>query len=149
MIMALPGYKRHRPKAWDKLPAALQPVPPPEHPQRAQRVPPARRSRRPLEIEINPPRMDAVEQPPAVRLPLGPNDRHRLRHPGLGIRTRTPEVVQRPQHVVVPVVRERELQVRRPDDIPRAPAAEQPAFEQVLLTTPPGRAHRIRSAGRP
>ena len=34
---------------------------------------------------------------------------HRLGHPGVWVRARPPEVVQRTQHVVVPVVREREL----------------------------------------
>jgi predicted TIM-barrel fold metal-dependent hydrolase len=39
--------------------------------------------------------MDAVQQPPAVRLPPGLHDRDRLRHPGIGVRTGPPEVVQR------------------------------------------------------
>src|SRR5690349_16258950 len=63
-------------------------------------------------------RVDAVQQPPAVRLPPGLHDRDRLRHPGIRGGTGPPEVVQRTKHVVVPVVRERELQVRRLDDRP-------------------------------
>ena len=92
--------------------------------------------------------MDAVEQPPAVGLPLGLHDRYRLRHPGIGVRTRLPEVVQRTQRVVVPVVRERELQIRRLDDGPCAFAAEQAALKQVLLTAAAGRAHLLGPADR-
>ena len=62
--------------------------------------------------------MDAVQQPPAVGLLLGLHGGYRLRHPGLWGRARPPEIVQRTRHVVVPVVRKRELQIRRLDDEP-------------------------------
>ena len=94
-----------------------------------------------LEVEVDPTRVDAVEQPSSVRLPLRPHDLHRLRHPGIGLGARPSEVVERAQHVVVPVVRERELEVRRLHDLARALAAEEVALEQVLLTAAPRGAH--------
>src|ERR1700733_11728929 len=92
--------------------------------------------------------MEAVEQPPAVGLPLALHDRYRLRRPGIRVRTRPPEVVERTQHVVVPVVRKYELEVRGLDDGPRGLAAEQGALEQVFLTVPAGLAHLVGAAGR-
>jgi hypothetical protein len=85
--------------------------------------------------------MDAVEQPPAVGLPLGPHDLDRLRHPGIRLRTRAAEVVERPEDVVVPVIREREVEVRRIDDLSRSQAAEQAPLEQILLPTSAGFPH--------
>ena len=92
--------------------------------------------------------MDAVEQPPAVGLPLGPHDLDGLRHPGIRVRAGAAEVVERAQHVVAPVVREREVEIRRIDDLARALAAEQAALEQVLLPAAAGLAHRGGTAGR-
>jgi hypothetical protein len=83
--------------------------------------------------------MDPVEQPPAVGLPLRPHDRNGLRHPAIRVRPRPSEVVECAQHVVVPVVRKRELEISRYGDLPCAPATEQAALEQVLLTAAPGR----------
>src|SRR5215831_4587354 len=123
-------------------------VPPLEHPERAEGVPAAWRARAVLKIEVDAARMDAVEQPPAVGLPLRPHDRYRLRHPGIGACARLPEVVERPQHVAVPVVRKRELEIRRLGDGPRALTAEQAALKQVLLTTAAGDAHLRGPAGR-
>ena len=56
--------------------------PPVEHPQRAEGVPAARRSDAVLEVEVDATRMDAVEQPAAVGLPLGPHDARRPRPSG-------------------------------------------------------------------
>ena len=48
----------------------------------------------------------------------------------------------------MPVVREREVQIRRIDDLARALATEQTALEQVLLPAAAGLAHRRGAAGR-
>ena len=98
-------------------------VPPAQHPKRAEGVPAARRAHA-LEIEVDAARMDAVQQPPAVGLPFGLHDRDRLGHPGIGVRAGVPEVVQRAQHVVVPVVRERKLHI--------PPAARQPCLRNYI-----------------
>ena len=58
------------------------------------------------------------------------------------------EVVEGPQHVVVPVVGERELEVGGVGDLTGALAAEQPALEEVLLAAAPGRDDGVRCAGR-
>ena len=113
-------------------------VPPLEHPERAEGVPAARRAHAALKIEVDLTRMDPVEQPAAVGLPLRLHDFHCLRHPGIRVRARPPEVVERAQHVVVPVVRKSEVEIRRLDDLAGALAAEQAAFEQVLLAAAPG-----------
>src|SRR5215469_15483572 len=123
-------------------------IPPLEYPQRAEGVPAARRAHAFLEIEIDAPRMDVVEQPPAVGLPLRPHDVHRLRHPRIRVRARPAEVVERAQHVVVPVVGKRELQIRGPYHVPRALAPEQSPLQQVLLTAPASLAHLRGPAGR-
>src|SRR5689334_18676101 len=115
-------------------------VPPVEHPECAEGVPAARRACA-LEIEVDAARVDAVEPPPAVGLPLGLHERYRFCHPGIGVRARVPEVVERTQHVVVPVVRKCELQIGQPDHGPGALAAEQAALKQVFLTAAAGRAH--------
>src|SRR6266498_5256527 len=113
-------------------------VPPVEHTERAEGVPAARRPHAALEVEVDATRVDAVEQPPAVGLPLRSHDLHGLRHPGIRVRARPAEVVERAQHVVAPVVGERELKICRVDDLAGALAAEQAALEQVLLTAAPG-----------
>ena len=114
-------------------------VPPLEHPECPEGVPAARRAHAALKIEVDLTRMDTVEQPPAVGLPLRLDDFHCLRHPRIWVRPRPPEVVERAQHVVVPVIRKRELEIRRSDDFTGALAAEQAALEQVLLAAAPGR----------
>ena len=93
-------------------------------------------------------RMDAVERPPAIGLPLGPHDLDGLGHPGIGVRARVAEVVEGAQHVVAPVVREREVEILRVDDFARALATEQVALEQVLLPAAAGLIHRRGPAGR-
>ena len=69
-------------------------VPPVEHPERADGVPATGRSDAALEIEVDATRMDPVEQPPAVGLPLGPHDLGGLRHPGIRVRARPAEVIE-------------------------------------------------------
>ena len=91
--------------------------PPVEHPERAEGVPATRLPRATLKGEVDAAGMDAVEQPAAVRLPLRANNLHGFCHPGVRLGARTPEVVERTQHVVVPVVREREVQIRRIGDL--------------------------------
>ncbi len=81
--------------------------------------------------------VEAVERPTAVRLTLRPHDVDGFCHPGVGCGTGATEVVECSQHVVVPVVRERGVEVGRVDHVPRAAASEQPALEQVLLTAAP------------
>ena len=76
---------------------------------------------------------------------LRPHDLDGLGHPRVRVGARRPEVVERAQHVVVPVVRERELEVRRIDDLAGALAAEQAALEQVLLAAAPRLADRRRT----
>jgi hypothetical protein len=44
-------------------------------------------------------RMDAVEPPSAVGLPLGPHELDRLGHPGIRVRARSAQVVECAQHV--------------------------------------------------
>jgi hypothetical protein len=116
-----------------------------EHPERAEGVPATGRSDAALEVEVDATRMDAVEPPPAVGLPLGPHDLDGLRHPGIWVRARAAEVIERAQHVVASVVREREVEIRRIGDLARALAAEQAALEQVLLPVAAGLAHRGRT----
>jgi hypothetical protein len=58
-------------------------VPPGEHPEGSEGVPAARRSDAALEVEVDATRVDTVEQPPAVGLPLRSHDLHGLRHPGI------------------------------------------------------------------
>ena len=82
--------------------------------------------------------MDALQQPPAVGLPLGPHDLHGLRHPGIRVRARPAEVIERAQHVVAPVIGEREVEIRRIGDLAGALAAEQAALEQILLPAAAG-----------
>ena len=98
--------------------AATLERPPIEHPQRPESVPTARSCHRGFEIEVDSARIDAVEEPSAVGLPLRPHDVDGLGHLGARVVACTAEVVKCPQHVVVPVVREGELEVRRVDDLP-------------------------------
>src|SRR5262249_8174946 len=112
-----------------------RPVPPVQHPQRSERVPPTRRPDL-LEVEPHPAWVDAVEEPPAVGLPLGPHDLSGLGHPWIGSRAGTAEIVERPEQVVAPVVREGELEVGGIDALAGALAAEQVSLEQILLTAP-------------
>src|SRR5205814_4705558 len=112
-------------------PAWGESVPPGEDPQGAQRVPPAREAGL-LEVEVDPARGHALEEPHAVVLPLRPDDVDGLGQPGIGA-SGLPEVVEGPQHVVLPVVREGELEVPRVDDLAVRLAAEEVAFEEVLL----------------
>ena len=66
-----------------------------------------------------------------------------------GEETGAAEVVEGAQHVVVPVVRERELEIRRLGDLAGALAPEQAALEQVLLSAASGFGDRGGAAGRP
>src|SRR6185437_3782962 len=59
-------------------------VPPAEHPERAEGVPPARCADF-IKIKKDPTRVDVIEQPPAVRLLPGPHDLDRLCHPGVEV----------------------------------------------------------------
>src|SRR4249919_1102903 len=122
-------------------------IPPVEHPERAEGVPAARRPHAVLDVEVDPTRVDAVDQPPAVRLPFRPHHLHGLCHPGIRDRARPAEVVERAQHVVVPVVGESEIEICRVGDRAGALAAEQAALEEVLLTAAPGSVHLAGPAG--
>ena len=92
--------------------------------------------------------MDAIEQPSAVGLPLGLHDRDGFRHPGLRDRARLAEVVESAQHVVAPVVREREVEKGRIGNLTGALAAEQVALEQILFPAAAGLSHSVGGAGR-
>src|SRR3954470_19023241 len=85
---------------------------PAENAQRPQGVPAARSAVAVLEREMDLARMGVLEQPPPVRLLLGPQHVDRLVHARIrGIAGRA-EVLQAPQHVVVPAGREGEVQPR-------------------------------------
>src|SRR6476646_6492056 len=89
--------------------------------------------------------MGVLEQPGAVVLSLAADELDRLteaRVPDVG----EAEVLQRPQDVVVPPGRERELQPGLDRHLSRGPAAEQRPFEQVLLPAATGSAHLRRAA---
>src|SRR5436305_6432539 len=137
--------QRERPR-WGRRESAFPPV---EHPERAEGVPAARLPHATLEGEVDTTGMDPIEQPTAVRLPLRAHDLDGLRHPGIGLRARMPEVVERPEHVVAPGVREREVEVRRTYHLAGALAAEQASLEQVLLPAASRLAYRGGPAGRP
>jgi len=79
---------------------------------------------------------------------LRPHDVNRLRHPPVTVGARPTEVVEGAEHVVVPVVREREVEVGGLNDRAGAPAAEQVALEEILLAAAAGRVHVGRRAGR-
>src|SRR5439155_310737 len=81
----------------------LGPVPPVEHPKGAEGVPATRRSHV-LDVELDLAGMDLVEEPSAVGLALRSHDVDRLLDAGIRLRTRSAEVVEGAQRVVVPVV---------------------------------------------
>ena len=85
-----------------------------------------------IDSEVDATRVDAVEQPAPVRLVPQAHDLHGRSHSGIRLGARLPEVVERAQHVVVPVAREGEVEIRRIGDLAGAPVAEQAALEQVL-----------------
>src|SRR4029079_608983 len=86
-----------------------------------------------FEVEVDTSRIGLVEQPTAVGLLLRPHYIDGLDHARVGLASGTTEVVQRSQHVVVPVVRECKTQIPGIDDLTRALAPEQAALEQILL----------------
>ena len=92
--------------------------------------------------------MDAVEQPAAVGLLLRPHHLDCLGHTGIGFGFGRPEVVERAEHVVVPVVGERELEIGRLCNFAGALAAEQAALEQVVLTRSTRGADLVGTTGR-
>ena len=75
--------------------------------------------------------MDAVEQPPAVGLPPGPHDRYRRRHPGIGVRARPPEVVQRTQLATGEMVIDSSAVVKKAGLQPAAAGTQRPAAERA------------------
>src|SRR3954454_460704 len=123
------------------------PVPPVEHPKRAEGVPTAWFADLSLEVEVHPAGVDPVEQPAPVGLAFGPHDLDRLGHTRIRFGPSAAEVVEGAQHVVAPVVREGEVEVLRIDDIAGALPAEQTALEEVLLAAPACLVHGWRAAG--
>src|SRR5216684_2760608 len=66
----------------------------------------------------------------------------RLRHPLVESGAGGAHVVETSEHIEVPIGRVGELREGRVDDIARRQPAQHPPFEQVLLTTEAGGAHR-------
>src|SRR5262245_66293481 len=81
-------------RRWDSARRCDLAFPPVQYAKRAQCVPPTRFADVALEREVNASRVNAVEQPAAVWLPLRPYDLDGLRHPRLRLGVRSAEVVQ-------------------------------------------------------
>src|SRR5688572_12238143 len=92
--------------------------------------------------------MCVLQQPRAVRLPLGPDQLDRFVHPRVRRIPDGAEVFEATQHVVIPARRKRELEPGWVDDLAGALAPEQLSFEEVLLTAAPSRDGSRGAAGR-
>src|SRR5215470_2920279 len=78
--------------------------------------------------------MRVLQEPGAVRLPLGSEQVNGFVHPAIRGIPCCPEVLQRTQHVVVPAGRKREFEPRGVDDGSAALTPEQLPLEEVLFT---------------
>src|SRR3954447_23568489 len=77
--------------------------------------------------------MGVLEQPGTIGLLPGSEHLYRLVHPPVRRIDGRSEVLQGPQHVVVPAGRKREVQPGRFDDVAGALATEKLSFEEVRL----------------
>src|SRR3954447_20997880 len=127
---------------------SLRAIPPVQDPQRSEGVPTTRRADLALDVEVDATGVDPVEQPPAVGLALRPHELDALGHARIGVGARVAEVVEGAQHVVVPVVGEREVEVLGLHHVARALAPEEAPLEQVLLAAAPNVADRSGPTGR-
>ncbi len=93
--------------------------------------------------------MYPVSEPPSVGPAFRSNQLDSLFHPRVALRPGAPKVVERPQHVVPPVVGERDVEECRVGHLTRGLAAEQPSFQQILLATAPRFDHLERTTGCP
>src|SRR6185369_6578442 len=126
------------------------PVPEPaEHAQRAEGVPPAGLALAVLHLDVNLARVDVLERPPAVRIPMALDDADGLGDALVGLDPRVAQVIEAAQDVVVPPGRERELEPARVDHLAGRLPPEQPPFEQVLLASGARLGHQGRPADRP
>jgi len=112
---------------------------PTEHPQRPERVPPARLARRFAARKGERLIVRPIEKPSTVGLSPALNKMHGIAHPRVGLDIGAPEVVERPENVVMVAGRERELQERRIRDLAGGVPSEKATLEQVLLAAASGR----------
>src|SRR5260221_8335303 len=124
---------------------------PAEDAQGAEGVPPARPALALVRLDRHPAGVLDLERPPAVAIALRRDQKGRLGHALVGRDAGAAQVVQPPQHVVVPPRREGEagpcgaaLAISL-DHLARRPPAEEAALEEVLLPAEPGRGH-VRTA---
>src|SRR5690606_9833673 len=115
--------------------------------QRSERVPAARPAVALLHGEVNRTRMGVLQQPGAVWLLLAPHDLDGVREPRVSRATGGPEVVERGQHIVVPLGREREFEPCLVAHLARGGTTVEPAQLQVLLGTTAGLNDGHRSPG--
>src|SRR5439155_7035285 len=120
---------------------------PAEDAQGAEGVPPARPAPALVRLDRHPAGVPGLERPPAVGVALRRDQLDRLGHALVGRDAGAAQVLQPPQHVVVPPRREREAGPGGPalaislDDLARRPPAEEAALEEVLLPAEPGLGH--------
>lgn len=88
-------------------------------------------------------RMDAIEQPPIIRLSLRSYDLHTLLQSRIWLIIRSTEVIESPKYVVAPVVGEREVEIRRIGDLAGALSPKQRTLQQVLIGMRSGRVHVV------
>src|SRR5207249_8607477 len=88
-----------------------------------------------------------LEPPSAISIAFLLDDRDRFVDAIVGLRAGRTKVVQRPQDVVVPTGRKRELRIPRVDHLARRQPAQQPTLEEVLLATLACRSHCRRTSG--
>src|SRR4051794_31541707 len=93
--------------------------------------------------------VDVLEQPAAVGISLGVDDRDRLGGALIGRLARVAEVVEAAQNVVEVPGRERELEPGRIDHFAARLSSEEASLEQVLLTAATRRCDLRRAADRP
>jgi AraC-like DNA-binding protein len=152
---ARPGYAptpaRSRPDTCPDLrpdaPSAASTLPPVEHPHCPERHPARRLTRSVVQVEPDPAGQGPVQQPGAVRAPLGTYVLNRIAQPRVRLVAGGAEIVQRPQYVVPPPIRMQEFQERLVRGLTRADSAEKSAFEQIFLTRFTGCSRFGRAAG--
>jgi hypothetical protein len=116
-------------------PASLGVVPPAQHAKRAERDPAGGSPFADLELEPDTTGEPPVQRPGSVGAAPRTHVLHGLQQARVAP-ARAAEVVERPQHVVVPAARVRELQVTRSRRLAGAQPPQEPALQQVLLARP-------------
>src|SRR5579885_1873320 len=120
---------------------------PAKHPQGAESVPAARPSLALVDLDRHHAGVPRLEQPPAVLVALGCDQLDRLGHSFVGGDASAAQVLEPPEHIVVPPGREGKARPRGAalaisrDQLASRPPTEEAALEEVLLPAETSRGH--------